>query len=238
LVATKPQKKLLGAGPEVRRYFTVRHKRLAPPLSGKRHKPLFIFCAVAALLFSHAALAQSGRRPKRDAPSTPPPTVTTAPKVDPEPFNPPLPISSIIVVGDLIQEGKSFSNQVDKAVDACVKRLKERPVINAVGSGSMKRPVAVERAKKETDAYVLWLGIKMEDINMWGDSTIPYIDFIILMPQTAKILMEGRVDPNKEEVIIIGGARLPTPKRRRLDEFEQLEIGGRQIADLVRRKLQ
>jgi hypothetical protein len=218
----------------------VRYERFAPQLSGKRRKPLLIFCAVATLFLSHAALAQSGRRPKREAPSTPPPTVTTAPTVDPEPFKPPLPVSSIIVVGDLIQPGsKSFSNWVDKAVDACVNRLKERPVINAVGSGSMKRPAAVERAKKETNAYILWLGIRLEDINMWGDTTVPYIDFIIFMPQTAEILMEGRVDPNKEEVLRIGGARVPTPKRRRpLDEVEQLEIGGRQIADLVRRKLQ
>jgi hypothetical protein len=217
----------------------VRHERLAPPLSASRHKHLFILCALSLLLFSHTALAQSGRRPKRSEPTPTPTPITTAPTVDPEPFKPPPPISSIIIVGDLIQEGKSFSNWVDKAVDACVNRLKERPVINAVGSGSMKRPAAVERAKKETNAYVLWLGIRVVDVNMWGDSTVPYIDFIIFMPQTAKILMEGRVDPNKEEVIRIGGARVPTPKRRRpLDEIEQLEIGGRQVADLVRRKLQ
>lgn len=217
----------------------MRHERLASLLSVKRRETVFIFCAVAVLLFSHTALSQSGRRPKKSDPTPAPPPVTTAPTIDPEPIKPPPIISSIIIVGDLIQEGKSFSNWVDKAVDACVNRLKERPVINAVGSGSMKRPAAVERAKKETNAYILWLGIRVEDRNMWGDSTIPYIDFIIFMPETAKILMEGRVDPNKEEVIRIGGARVPTPKRRRpLDEIEQLEIGGRQVADLVRRKLQ
>jgi hypothetical protein len=206
----------------------------SPHHSAKRRRSLLLVYLAATLIFSLDALAQSGRRPKVTASPSPPPVIAEA---KPEPETPVL-ISSVIVVGDLIQPGvSSWSNDVDTAVDACVKRLKELQVMDALGSGSRTKEVAIKMAKKETNAYVLWLGIRKKEKNMWGDMTVPYIDYIVFMPVTAKVLFEGRVDPNKREVVRIGGVRVPSDNRGPLDEDEQLEEGGRKVADQVRRKL-
>jgi hypothetical protein len=149
-------------------------------------------------------------------------------------------ISSVIVVGDLVQSGSSHSNYVDKAVDACVERLKERQVIEARGSGSRKRAAAIERAKTETDAYVLWLEIKLAErvvTDRGAPSVERYIscvDYYIFMPQTAKILTEGRVYPGQQDIKSNGTIlRLPTRSRSLSLPHELKEI-GRQVADRVR----
>jgi len=194
------------------------------------------------LLFSQAALAQSGRRRNQAAPQpTPVAAVETqnTSAVDAAGVKIPVPISSIIVVGDLVQSGKSFSNDVDKAVDACVERLKERQVIEATASGSRKRAAAIERAKSETDAYVLWLEIKLvdqvrTDRGVYVEEYISCVDYYVFMPQTAKILAEGRVYPGSQEIKQNGSVlRLPTRNRRSSMAFELREI-GKQVADRVR----
>jgi acyl-CoA reductase-like NAD-dependent aldehyde dehydrogenase len=195
-----------------------------------------IVCAVATLCFSQAALAQSGRRQKSGVASTTAPPVTTesAPAVDPSTAKPLVPISSVIVVGDLTQSGYgSYSNSVDQAVEACVKRLKEQPLIAATGSGSLKRAAAMERAKKETEAYVLWLEIKAQR-NDLGEKTIYCINYYVFMPQTAKILTEGRVFPGQQNGRL-GGSVLRLPTGNKAPNWsDQLEEGGQQIADRVR----
>jgi hypothetical protein len=221
----------------------MRDERLSPVFSGERHKHLLIVCAVAVLCFSQAALAQSGRR--RDKSVSPPPPASTAATAaesatDPSSVKPPVPISSVIVVGDLVQSGKSRSNYVDKAVDACVERLKERQVIEAKGSGSRKREAVMELAKNETEAYVLWLEIKLVD-RVVTDRGAPFVeqyvscvDYYVFMPQTAKILTEGRVYPGQQEIKRSGTVmRLPTRNKSLSMSYELREI-GQQVADRVR----
>jgi hypothetical protein len=223
----------------------VRHEKLSPALSGKRHAYLLIVCAaVVALCCAQAALAQSGRRHKSSAsPPPPPPPVSVEPKpepeIDPSAVKTPVPISSVIVMGDLIQSGSSRSNRVDQAVDACVERLKERQVIEAVGSGSRKRAAAMERAKSETDAYVLWLEINIDDDvrtdrGVYVERYISSVNYYVFMPQTAEILTKGRVYPRSQD-IKHGGVilRLPTSNTRLPLTYELRDV-GRQVADRVR----
>lgn len=225
----------------------MRHEIHHLPSSGKRHKYLLLVCAVATLCFSQAALAQSGRRPPRSAAAAPAPPVNVEAKagaeVDPSTVKPPVPISNVIVVGDLIQSGSSYSNHVDKAVDGCVEELKKLQVIEPKGSGSRKRNAAIELAKNETDAYVLLLEIKLVD-RVVTDSRGPYVeeyiscvDYFVFMPQTAKILTEGRVYPGVQDIRAGGGAvlRLPTRSKRASITHELREV-GRQVANRVRNK--
>ena len=222
----------------------MRHEKLTPALSGRRYKYLLIVClAAVALCFSQAALAQSGRRHKSSVSPPPPPPVTVEPKTEPETdpsvVKSPVPISSVIVVGDLVQSGSSYSNYVDEAVDACVERLKERQVIEAKGSGSRKRTAAMERAKNETDAYVLWLEIKLvdrirTDRGVYVEEYISCVDYYVFMPQTAKILAQGRVYPGSQEIKRNGSVlRLPTRNKPLPVTYELREI-GRAVADRVR----
>jgi hypothetical protein len=219
----------------------VRQRKLNKSFSGKRHNLLLIGCIAAALCFSQVALAQSGRRPQSGVASTaaPPTTTGAAPVVDPSTVKMPSPISNVIVVGDLVQSGKSYSNYVDEAVDACVEELKKRQVIEAVGSGSRKRDAAIERAKAETESYVLWLEIKLvdqvrTDRGVYVEEYISCVNYYVFMPQTAKILTEGRVYPGSQ-ALQSGGVvlRLPTRSTRASVTRELRDI-GRQVANRVR----
>jgi hypothetical protein len=223
----------------------VRHENHTTALSGKRGHYLLMVCvvAVAAICFYQVALAQSGRRRNRNvSPSQTPPVSTeakTEPGIDPATVKPPAPISSVIVVGDLVQSGSSRSNYVDQAVDACVERLNERQVIEARGSGSRKRTAAMERARDETEAYVLWLEINLDDNVMtdrgvYVEQYISSVNYYVFMPQTAEILAQGRVYPRSQD-IKRGGVvlRLPT-RNKRLPLTYELRDVGRQVADRVR----
>jgi|ERR1044071_3189295 hypothetical protein len=221
----------------------MRHETHIPSSFAKRRKCLLLVCAVATLCFSQAALAQSGRRPTRSVSPSSPVTVEAKAKAesDPSTVKPPVPISSVIVVGDLVQSGSSYSNYVDEAVDACVEELKKLQAIEAKGSGSRKRTAAMERAKNETDAYVLWLEIKLvdrvrTDRGVYVEEYISCVNYYVFMPQTAKILTEGRVYPGTQD-ISAGGAvlRLPTRNTRPHVTRELREI-GRQVANRVRNK--
>lgn len=222
----------------------MRHETHTPPSSAKRRNRLLLACAVATLCFSQAALAQSGRRPARNTSASAPPVnaeVKTETEVNPSTVKPPVPISTVIVVGDLVQSGSSYSNYVDEAVDACVEELKKLQAIEAKGSGSRKRTAAMERAKNETDAYVLWLEIKLADRvrtdrGVYVEEYITCVNYYVFMPQTAKILTEGRVYPGTQD-ISAGGAvlRLPTRTSRTHVTRELREI-GRQVANRVRNK--
>jgi hypothetical protein len=225
--------------------LSMRHEIQTPSSPLKTHKFLLVICGLTILCLSHTALAQSGRRPKGNpSAATAPPANAEAKagaEINPSTVKPPVPISSVIVVGDLIQSGSSYSNYVDEAVDACVDELKKLQAIEPKGSGSRKRTAAIERAKNETDAYVLLMEIKLEDRvrtdrGVYVEEYITCVDYYVFMPQTAKILTQGRVFPGTQD-INAGGAvlRLPTRNRRPHVTRELREI-GRQVANRVRNK--
>ncbi|HEX8844308.1 MAG TPA: hypothetical protein VF791_06675 [Pyrinomonadaceae bacterium] len=222
----------------------MRCQRLKRAFVSPGYKYPLLICAVAILCLNEGALAQSGRRLSRSAQPAPTPAVTgpQTEAVAAQPEEKFAPISGVIVAGDLVQSGSSFSNHVDLAVDACVDRLKEGPVINAKGSGSMKRLKAMDRAKEETDVYVLWLEIQITesiDNDYRLNEKICVINYYVFEPKTAKILAEGRVDPKSQSIRAGGGAVLRLPRgSSRTPITIQLKDGGREVADRVRRKLQ
>jgi hypothetical protein len=194
---------------------------------------------VLALCFTEAALAQSGRnRRERVVPPTPVNAEPQAePTVEPQATKAPVPITSVIVGGYVVHDSIYMrNNYVDIAVKACIERFKEGPMLTTQKGGKLTRKAAVEWAKKETSAYILWLEIKVEHIGMSGERTIPYIKYFVFMPQTAEVLVEGQVDPNNQTVRI-NGARIPTVNRGSLDPTLQLDLGGQMVADRVRRHL-
>lgn len=209
-------------------------------VAAKPHGRFLLVCVLAILSFSYSASAQSGRRK-----TIPAPRVESKPAaaIDSEADDPPVPVTSIIVAGDLIDFAEyRHSDYVDEAVKACVKRLLERPVMNAVACGSLKEEAALERAKAETGAYVLWLKITLKDNGFDRDlrareETICIIDYYLLMPRTGKIFATGKVDPNDKRVLM-GGAVLRLPGTRMPRLKDQLIDGGREVADRIRRKLQ
>lgn len=211
------------------------HARFVPPLSSRKLLALLAACVLAALCLAHAAAAQSGRRNTTKSP-VPPPAV--------EAEKPAGRITSVVICGhDISKELKeSYSTSVSTVVKSFTAALTERPgtLLGVVNGGKLKREDAVERAKRETGAYVLWFGYSMKMVGLY-DVTVEHIDYVVLMPQTAEILTEGRVYPDRQRTTADPGGimRLPTQRRRQRtpDPHYQLEKGGREIAASVRNKL-
>jgi hypothetical protein len=216
----------------------VQLERLASSPSSKTLKLLLLVCVLAALFISHDAAAQSGRK--------------TVKKVSPVPAEPaagvqadkPAPrITSVIVCGHNITKGKKeiISTNVSTLVKAFTSQLNSRPglLMGVVNGGKMTRDEAVERAKREQGAYVLWFGYSTKMVGLYDD-TVEHIDYVVLVPQTAEALTGGRVYPDEQKTHADPGGimRLPTNRRRsRPDPKWQLEKGGQEIADRVRNKL-
>lgn len=204
-------------------------------MAGDRLKYHLVICAIALLCISHAAIAQSGRHPKKREPLPPLPT---EPKPDPALDEPSrvVAVNSILVSGDVLHDSKFYrSNDLALATKACVNRLREGLGIEITKGGKLKQKEAIEWAKKETATYLLWLEIKMRT-GIYGDGTVSHINYYLFVPQTAQVMLKGQYDPY-EQVPRINGARVPGvtgPKYAIL----QLEDGGRQIADRVIRQLQ
>lgn len=214
--------------------------RLAPPPTPKRSKvtPPFRVLAVlfVALLAPGDAASQSGRRTVKKVSPVPPATSAQPDKPAPR-------ITSVIIGGhDISKETKEIvSTNVSTVVKAFTSRLNGRPglLMGVVNGGKMTREQAAERAKREQGAYVLWFGYSNRMVGLF-DTTVEHIDYVVLMPQTAETLTEGRVYPDEQKTHADPRAimRLPTSRRRtRPDTNTQLETGGREIADRVRNKL-
>lgn len=213
----------------------MRNERHAPPRSPKRLAALLAAQLVAALCLASVCAAQSGRKGKlKDPPVNAAPTAEAQPEAAPR-------ITSIIVCGHDLDPLKGASNYISSVFKAIDARMKERPdfALEIKYRGKMTRAEAVELAKHETDAYVLWFGYSTQVADHY-ETTIHHFDYIVFRPQTAKKLTEGRVYPAERRTTIDPGdiIHVPTAQpRSRPSNAELIESGGRKIADRVRNKL-
>jgi hypothetical protein len=211
-------------------------------LSSIRRSAILLVCVAAIFCFAQAAIAQSGRR------KTPPPAATPSPvptqketstspdaAATPESSKPRVKITSIIVSAQtIIPDGFYHSNDVGNFVKDCVQRLKERPVLEVVKGGMRNRKEAVDRAKLEKSAYVLWVELNMED-NFMSSPSVAFIDYFLYLPQTAEIVTKGRVDPTKLLRINESGTQLPRNINKVPASADaKLRVGAREVADRAR----
>ena len=199
--------------------------------SRTKRAALFIICAVSILCLSQALLAQSGRRPpKRESPPPPAPAEPSVPLEQKTPAEKPPPAAYLIVGGDRL--GSSINimpSYVDEAVDSCVKRLRKSPSLDVKAGGSMTRRDAIERAKREKEAHVVWLEVRADDDRLDGIS----IGYTVFSPQTAQVKNFGRVYLGNRRA---GNGRVgvgvpPVMKRYPLDYY--MREGGEDVADRV-----
>lgn len=176
-------------------------------LNLKRGKNIFLFLFYAVLIFSFSPLAQaqSGRRPK----TTPTPTPTPASqstsaevKIEkpaeskPEEIKPTEKISQLLIAGEMQESSWSWKskNYLKNTIDDYLDEIKRHRSlqINAINGEKMTFKEAKERAKKETDTYILWMGFAITNGSS-GGAKLDYIEYAILKPQTAKSLTSGRI---------------------------------------------
>jgi hypothetical protein len=213
----------------------VRGERLTTSFSVKRRYFLLLVPVAITLCLSQVALAQSGRRIRRVSSPTPAPVATQS-KIDPPPpaIEPSVPINAVIVGGEIVTDSYFRSNYLDKAFKAGMERLKEHQVLNVTKGGKMTYEEAISRAKKETDAYILWLQFRAVHSD-WYKMKVCIVSYFVFTPKTAKILIAGEVDPNNQ-IIRVGQVRIPTAPRQ-TDLREQMEEGAREVANRIRRKI-
>jgi hypothetical protein len=200
--------------------------------SEKGHTYLLIVYALAILCFSQTALAQSGRRPDKSVPSPPPP-VTAGPAITPQTDKPPVQISSVLVVGYIVHNYSYFqSDYLEAAIKEFMDRIKlrPRPVVQITKGGNMTFNEAKERAKKETDTYVLWIEFAVKDDD-YGNMFLDYVVYAVLTPKTASRLTSDRFNPDHTFVLNRGGVmRLPST-RSRASGLSQMREGAREVAE-------
>ncbi len=188
-------------------------------------------CSAAILFFSHPAEAQSGRRQVKSV-SSPPVAAPSKPEANPQIIQPSVAISSIVVVGEVVHNYSFYrSSYLGSALGECVNSLKKgiRPTREIEKGGRMTLTEAKERAKRETGAHVLWLAFKVED-NSIGEMFVSYIDYAVLVPQSAKLLTSGRIVPGEQSVLTRGGILTIPSTAKRLPALSQMKNGAREVA--------
>jgi hypothetical protein len=211
----------------------MRHKSLCSALSEKKRGHLLIACALTLLCLSQAAIAQSGRRQiKRDAA---PPIIAPEIKTE-EVAKPPKakasPIASLIVGGDTLSSTFDVpSGYLDIAINSCIERLSKASSLMVKSAGSsMRRKEAIDKAKKQEEAYVVWVDLKSE---MGGASQTGLIlEYSIFSPQTAKVKDSGHIYLDRARNSRVG-VGLPQSIGRKLPLDYLMKEGGRELANRV-----
>lgn len=209
----------------------MKSNQIIPGIFRDKRLSLLIFCAIAVFCAYQSVSAQSGRRPPRATPTPQPPVVEKPETTTPEPKDdPPVKITSLLIVGEIQASSARFSSSfVDFGLKECVRELElqKNLKLTATKGGKMNFTEAQDRAKKETDAYVLWLGYSL-GADGYGNMKVTYTDYIILAPESAKKVVTGRVSSKD------GGVSMPTSSDG-ITARGQLEAASRDIVNRLRK---
>jgi hypothetical protein len=177
--------------------------------------------------------AQSGRRVKRPDSSASP-----APAIEPEPApqapkasKPEPPKQKLIAGMDELGRSINIPQYMAAAVwDGFMDRFRKFSSLR-VTTENMRRSDAIERAKKETESYVVLLQVETEYLNSGGVGQVNtndlLVSYLIFSPGTGKIKTSGRIYVRSSRNIL--GGRLPTSRAG----DAQLYQAGRETADRV-----
>lgn len=218
-----------------------RETKARPPRARRAAAWLVLFaCAACACAASNTTHAQSGRRSPTMSKSSPaPPTsekpgdaaATTATKKDVKP------LASFIVVEDT---GSAF--EVDYTarrivLAAFVARLDQSSVVAVTSGGRMTRKEARDRAKNQTEAFVVLVELEeeLDSISARGGSRpedrLLIIKSYVYTPATGDLKFTDRfVARPYDSRASVGGVRVPVPSGGTYGLEAQYERAGRDAA--------
>lgn len=188
-------------------------------------------CVLLVLTIHSLGQAQSGRRaPKPIEPPIPTPT----PKQEEQPTSPNKPAlkQQTLIVG-MDGTGRSAyipSYLADAVWSGFIERFRDVSFVTISGDKSMRRKEASERAKKETESFVVLLQLETMGIDASRGQANPddlAVSYIIYTPGTGKVKNQGRVYVRPSRGILSG--RLPTSRTAEM----QMNEAGRETADRV-----
>lgn len=215
--------------------MTMRFEILRRTRREEKRRYLLLVCALSLLCFSQAALAQSGRRQSKSVSTTPPPATETKTEDEAKPpgVKPP-PVATLTVGGDSMSSSFDIpTGYLDIAINACIDRLEKSAGLEVSSAGSnLSRKDAIEKAKKQNVAHVVWLEIKIEDSGV--SQPVMTIQYTVFTPETGKVKTFGRVFLDRSQVSRGPvGVGIPPSVTRRMPLDYLMREGGRQVADRV-----
>lgn len=202
-----------------------------------RFKKLYPCGALCLLIVLGCALvgqAQSGRRsPKPLSPPTPtaPATPPTKESETPTPEKPP--VKQRVVIAGMDAQSTAYYIQpyyADAVLRGFTGKFDAMSSIKLTVEANMRRKQAVERAKKETETFVVLLQLATDNMGGSVGDVSPenlIVTYFVFSPVTGKVKEQGRVYIRPSRSII--GQRLPTS--RTVDA--QLMEAGREVAERV-----
>jgi hypothetical protein len=199
---------------------------------------VLMLASAAILLLSVSASAQSGRRNAPAAPA-PSPTPVASPVVKEN--NQRIRPKALIIGGSTSTDGGYYhSSDVSDATEEIIYlfNLFQLPC-KTIKGGKMTKQQAIDRAKQETEAYVLWLQIAVkDDVYTLGGVTLDRVYYVLLIPQTGRVEYQGEVDPTNIVQTNEQGARLPKRTQGRSRRVEdQVSRSAFEIVRVIRGRL-
>lgn len=169
-------------------------------------------CGALVAICALASAAQSGRRARKTDPA-PIPTPEATPIPTPAPTEKPKPAFTFIVGLDKYGDFSRVSlNTYSGVLRSCAGRLDDSLSVKAeIANRDMSHSAAIQRAKAETEAYVVWLQLRHNSFgssqDIYGDPNNIYIEYTVFAPATAKVATSGNTYP---EAYRNKGVRLPS----------------------------
>src|SRR6185503_1520171 len=189
---------------------------------------------VLCLLFIAVSVqAQSGRRQVK-----PPPAAAPVPTPTPEPSPEAKQKEEAELVFLVASERNSMYTNIplyyyEVARRACGDRLRSRSTADVdVAERDLTRGEAIEKAKSAKKTYVVLLSLTFD--NMSNNHEDVQLDFLLLEPMTAKVVLTGRayLNSNRKSPVIINPGRVSGLYREQL-----LRDAGQEVADRILRKM-
>jgi hypothetical protein len=189
---------------------------------------------VLCLLFIAVSVqAQSGRRQVK-----PPLAAAPVPTPTPEPSPEAKKKEEAELVFLVASERNSMYTNIplyyyEVARRACGDRLRTRSTADVdVAERDMTRGEAIEKAKSAKKTYVVLLSLTFD--NMSNNHEDVQLDFLLLEPMTAKVVLTGRayLNSNRKSPVIINPGRVSGLYREQL-----LRDAGQEVADRILRKM-
>ena len=178
-----------------------------------RNLKLALIVLAALMVLGSESFGQSGR--KQTEKPAPVPIATPPPSVEPDPI--PAKITSLVIGGEVTNNSLYFhSSYWDVVTKEFIFWMKyePRPFLGVTKGGKMKFEDAKLAATKETDRHILWLNVSTKNYGLDG-LIVEYVDYAILIPQTGRPLMTGRLIPGDQQILAQGGVmKIPNVNRR------------------------
>ena len=220
--------------------IAIRRQRSSIKNSSSALTPLFVSLLMLVCLV--ATQAQSGRNAGRRNPTSAPASDSTpAPPRSSSSATPHQKIS--FIVARYIQS-PNVSAETLFAFNGFVKRLSDSSAVEVVPvQTDMTRKQAIDRAKSEESAYVVWLRVEVDtadtEIAAAGAPINPgclLVSYTVYSPQTAKVKAQGRVyqrgyAPNL--CVAPRGNPLPPREPAHLPYEYRIKVAGSDAADRV-----